>query len=166
MPRGGARKGVVGKAYSNRTDLHGANVVAPQPVNPALTKLASTAVPGQQYGQAAQQLQAQQSVPMAGSAIPQGQGSMGGQQSVPPPLTGPAPGQVPSPFAPSDATHHFMTGVDAGPGQGSEALAPNPFQNNAATAILATLNTIANPSPQVQFTKQYLAMQEQNQMPH
>ncbi len=59
-----------------------------------------------------------------------------------------------------------MTGVNAGPGPGNEALAPNPFINNQANSILAVLNTIQAPSSQVNFTKNYLAMQQENLMPH
>lgn len=155
--RGGARQGSPNTAYSNRTDLNQA-------------KLAPTAVPGQPYGAAGAQLAAQSAIPMSGSPLgigaaqgPQAQGIPDPSQA--PAFTGPPPGQVPDLFAPSDSTDHIMTGVDAGGGQGSSALAPNPFANNSAAAILTTLQSIPNPSPQVAFTKNYLAMQQENQMP-
>ena len=56
--RGGAREGSSQTAYSNRTDL---NNRGPQPV---------TTAPGQAYGEATMQRQAQEAVPMAGVATP------------------------------------------------------------------------------------------------
>ena len=159
MPRGGARGGKPNTAYQNRTDLN-------QP-----HALPVTAATGQPYGQAGAQRAAQAVVPMGNAPLgignnPSPQGQPQGQPSQPPPFTGPTPGSVPSPFAPTNnPDEHFMTGVNAGPGQGSEALAPNPFANNQAAAILATLNSIPNPSPQVQFYKNYMQAQADNQAP-
>lgn len=53
MPRGGRRAGAPGKSYGNRSDL---NVVRQLPV---------TSAPGQEYGQATAQRDAQRQVPMA-----------------------------------------------------------------------------------------------------
>ena len=160
-PRGGSRNGTPGKAYSNRTDLGGQNVVSPKP-NPT-GKVAIQAAPNQAYGAASAQKASQAVVPMAGAPIPPEQL----QSSTPPPLTGAAPGSLPDIFAPTQRPdEHFMTGVNAGGGLGSSALTPNPFINNQANSILAVLNTIQAPSSQVTFTKNYLAMQQENQMPH
>ena len=155
--RGGARTGTPNKAYANRTDL---NTPKPLPV---------TAVTGQPYGQAGAQKRAQGVIPMANAPLGIGnqQGSTPQGPSSPPPYSGPQPGTMPDLFGPTqNPAEHFMTGVDAGPGQGSSALAPNPFADNQASSILATLNSIPNPSAAVNFYKNYMAMQSENQMPH
>ena len=157
--RGGARQGTPGTAYANRSDLN----------NP---KLPVTAVPGQQYGAETAQKNAQAVVPMAGAPVGVGAAQPPQAQGVPDPTqapayAGPQPGSLPDLFGPTqNPNEHFMTGVNAGPGPGSEVLAPNPFANNQAAAILATLNSIPNPSPQVAFQKNYMAMQQENMMPH
>lgn len=153
MSRGGPRNGTAGKSYNNRSDLN-----APK-------ALPVTAVPNQAYGVAGAQKAAQAVVPMANAPLATSNPT---DPNVPPPLTGAAPGSMPDPFRPTERPNeHFMTGVNAGPGQGSEALAPNPFSAaNPANSILAVLGTIQNPSAQVQFTKNYLAMQAENAMPH
>lgn len=150
MSRGGPRSGVNGKTYQNRTDL-----------NP--TAMPITAVPGQGYGVAGAQKAAQSVAPMASGPI----ASSNPQANTPPPLTGKPPGATAGIFGPTQRPNeHFMTGVDAGPGQGSEALAPMPGTNNVADTILAQLATIPNASSAVNFTKNFLAAQQQNQMPH
>lgn len=162
MPRnnkGGSRQGTPGKAYANRTDLN--NV-----------KLPVTAVPGQEYGAATAQKNAQAVIPMAGAPLGIGNAQGPQAQGVPDPTqapayAGPVPGSLPDLFGPTqNPNEHFMTGVNAGPGAGSEVLAPNPFADNSASTILETLNAIPNPSSQVQFTKNYLAMMAENAMPH
>lgn len=155
MPRGGSRQGKPNTAYGNRTDLN----------NP---KLPVTAVPGQEYGQATAQKNAQAINPMAAAPLnqpsSQPQGTPDPTQA--PPFTGPTPGSLPDLFGPTqNPNEHFMTGVNAGPGQGSSALAPNPFANNQASAILTTLQSIPNPSSQVQFYKSYMQAQADNQAP-
>ena len=155
MGRGGPRQGKDGAAYQNRTDLNN-------------RKIPVQAATGQQYGAATAQKNAQSIIPMASGPLGIGSNPAQPQQAnVPPPLTGSAPGTMPDLFGPTNnPSQHFMTGVNAGPGQGSEALAPNPFINNSANTILAVLNTIPSPSPQVNSSKIYLAMQQENQMPH
>ncbi len=168
MPRGGQRNGTSGKGYSNRTDLGGQNVVSPRPA--ATGQIPIQAAPNQVQGAATAQKAAQAIVPMAGAptastVAPQGTP----QPSTVPPLTGTPPGHssLPDIFGQTQRPNeHFMTGVNAGGGAGGEALAPNPFVNNQANSILAVLNTIQAPSSQVTFTKNYLAMQQENQMPH
>lgn len=121
LPRGGRRTGTAGKPYQQRTDLH---------VVPA------TAAPGQQYGAETAQLQSQQAVPIGnGDLTPAGAGASptppaGPQQGGPPPVTGlpaglPPPGSMPPLTGPTDRPdEHLMTGVNAGPGPGTEALTP------------------------------------------
>ena len=151
--RGGARNGEAGASYPNRTDLNGAPKALP-----------ITAAPGQPYGEAGAQKASQAITPMASAPLPTAPVA----PNTPPPLAGSAPGSLPDPFGPTNRPNeHFMTGVDAGPGQGSSALAPNPFSAaNPANSILAVLNTVQNPSSQVAFTKNYLAMQAENAAPH
>jgi hypothetical protein len=154
MSRGGQRQGKPNTAYANRTDLNTPKAVTIAPAT------------GQQYGAAKAQADARSVIPMANAPL-----GIGSAPSAMPPRSGAIPPGTPMTpehlFGPTQRPNeHFMTGVDAGPGAGSEALAPNPFVNNAASAILATLNSIPNPSSQVQFTKTYLAMQQENQMPH
>jgi len=155
MSRGGPRTGKPGKSYANRVDLNA-------------KALPATAVPNQPYGVAGAQIASQKIAPMANAPLPTGAQQMQqAPQFGPPPLSGPPPGSLGDLFGPTQRPdEHFMTGVDAGPGAGSSALAPNPFVNNQANSILAVLNTIQAPSSQVNFTKNYLAMQQENQMPH
>lgn len=108
-PRGGRRQGTPGKTYANRSDM-----TKPQPI---------TTAPGQGYGQAKAQEDAQRAVPMAGA--PQG-GSP--QAPVPPTAAGlPAPGSMPGLFDDStDPNEHVMSGANGGPGPGPEAFGYGP----------------------------------------
>jgi hypothetical protein len=112
LPRGGKRSGTPGTAYSNRSDLQGA-------------QLPPTAGPSQQYGQRAAQMAAQQAVPMgSGPQMP----------AAPPASTSPvAGGAAPEqPYTmpqltPLDAPTQrpgepVTTGLPVGPGAGPEAL--------------------------------------------
>lgn len=103
MPRGGARQGKPGAAYSNRSDL--------QPVKVA---------PGQQYGKGVAQREAQQAVPMAGRpAMPPA------APAAPPrpPMPGMAPGDVTPLDAPTTRPNEPVTaGLSVGAGPGPEAL--------------------------------------------
>lgn len=123
--RGGRRTGTPGTAYAQRSDLN-----AP---------LAPTAVPGQPYGAAGQQLSAQQVAPMAGAPVggqppsaPAGAPPQQGPPPIPPGM--PKPGEMGSLFAPStNPDEDVMSGATKGPGPGPEAF---PFgqqsQNNTA----------------------------------
>ena len=160
MPRspkggsGGARQGTQGKAYSNRTDLN-------------TPKLPVTTVPGQQYGAQTQQANAQTVIPMAGAPLGIGDAPSAPDPTQAPPYQGSVPGTLPDLFRPTERPNEpVMTGVDAGAGQGSEALAPNPFINTGPSVIAASLSTVPNPSPQVARTLAFLNMQQQNMMPH
>ena len=161
MPRGGKRTGTPGTQYANRSDLRGANKVSAQPVNSALSKLASTAVPGQQYGAAGAQLAAQRAVPMANGATPISAPSQpGAPQGLP---------SMPQVTPLSQPTTHGLpitTGLPNSPGAGPEALTQT-IQTGPAEQALAQLNSLGpNVSPQVAFVRNYLAMQAQNNAPH
>ena len=153
MSRGGPRQGKAGASYQNRTDL-----------NP--TAMPITAVPGQGYGAAGAQKAAQSVAPMANGPIatsnPQASAS-----NTPPPLTGAAPGTMPDLFRPTERPNeHFMTGVNAGPGQGSEALNPI-LPTTPQASALGLLNSLGdNVSPFVKSIRDNLAAQSQNEMPH
>ena len=149
MPsRGGKREGKPGKAYSNRTDLNHA--------------LPITTVPGG-YGSGVQQIANQRAVPMGTGVLPQG-------QNVPQAPSAPSQPAQPAPLTALDAPtqrpgESLMTGVNAGPGAGSEALATPAPADPVATA-LSLLNTLGtNISPQVAYIRNALALQQQNQSP-
>lgn len=160
MPRapkgpGGARSGAPGVAYPNRTDL-----------NQGPRQLPITAAPDQPYGEAGAQRAAQAIAPMASGPLTNASPTQ--DPNTPPPLAPGrlGPGQMPDLFRPTERPNeHFMTGVDAGPGQGSEALAPMPGTNNVADTLLAQLATVPNPGAGTAFMKNYLAMQQQNNAP-
>lgn len=100
MPRGGARRGKPGATYSNRSDLN-------QPVRTA---------PGQQYGQATAQADAQRAIPLPATA--------------PPPSAAPAPVAAPPPepgllSAPTARSNEPLTaGMNIGAGPGPDANSP------------------------------------------
>lgn len=151
MPRGGARKGTLGKAYQNRTDMHGANVVSAQPVNTG-AKLPVATASGQPYGAATVQKNAQQTVAMAGTQTPT-------------PIAGaPVPQSAPStPITPLDApTDH---GLPITHGMDGEGMIPT-LKFDPTQQALSLLNSLGdNVSPQVAYVRNFLAMQSQNQMP-
>lgn len=159
--RGGQRQGVTGKAYQNRTDLNGANVVSAQPVDTG-KKLPVATASGQPYGAATVQKNAQQQVGMAGTQTPTGSPLVNAQ---------PQPtGQPIAPVTPLDqpTTHGLpvTTGVGGNtPGAGTEALQPI-IQFNPAAQALQLLNSLGdNVSPQVEYVRNFLIKQTQNQMP-
>lgn len=160
MPRGGARKGTPGKAYQNRTDLHGANVVSAQPANTG-AKLPVATATGQPYGAATVQKNAQQNVAMAGTQTPTPQPIQSGAPTAPVnPLTGVTPLTQPTTHG-LPITH----GIAAGAGAGPEAMMQT-IQTNPAQQALAQLNSLgSNVSPQVAYIRNYLAMQAENQGP-
>lgn len=162
MPRGrgGARTGTPGKAYQNRTDLHGANVVSAQPANTG-AKLPVATATGQPYGAATVQKNAQQTVAMAGTQTPTPQPVAGGAPSAPVnPLSGVTPLTQPTTHG-LPITH----GIAAGAGAGPEVMMQT-IQTNPAQQALAQLNSLgSNVSPQVNFIRNYLALQAENQGP-
>jgi len=138
MSRGGPRNGKAGKSYANRTDLNA-------------KALPATAVPGQAYGVAGAQLASQKIAPMANAPL----STQPVEPTGPPPLTGPAPGSLGDLFGPTQRPdEHFMTGVNAGPGAGSEALAS--LTPDVTISALGLLKTLPNRSPQVNMILQYL----------
>lgn len=115
MPSGGARQPTPGTTYPNRTDL------------------AAKAAPGQTYGQATQQVQAQRVVPMG--AAPQS--------------TGVEPGSLTALNAPSERPNEPVThGVSSGPGAGPEVLGGMAVPGSDVVARLGAMYQIA-PSPEL-----------------
>ena len=164
MPRGrgGTLQGVTGKAYPNRTDMNGANVVGPQGQNLNTNKIAMTAVPGQAYGAAGAQLAAQKAVPMGATSNP--------IQTAPTSPVAPAPqsapqgapqGQTLGSVVPLNApTTHGLpvtTGVGGNtPGAGPEVLAPT-FNSNLQMQALGLLKQLGdNVSPHVMMIRNTL----------
>jgi hypothetical protein len=144
VSRGGKRAGTPGTRYSNRTDLPG-SVKGPagQVMTPGKPLPIATAT-GQPYGAAGAQRAAQSALPMSApvdGVSPPGGSPTPGVPSPPPPASVPSfglpdgalqPGELPPLHAPTDRPdEHLMTGVDAGPGAGSEALGLPPTQVGA-----------------------------------
>jgi hypothetical protein len=156
--RGGARQGVTGKAYANRTDMNGANVVGPQGQNLNAGKIAATAVPGQPYGAAGAQLAAQKAVPMAATPSPVQAAPVASpaQQGAPAPQGAPQAPIVPL-NAPTTHGLPVTTGVGGNtPGAGPEVLAPT-FNSNLQMQALNLLNQLGdNISPHVMMIKNTL----------
>jgi hypothetical protein len=157
MPRGrgGARDGKIGKAYQNRTDLQGQNVVAAQPQNQPGQKMKAQAASGQAYGAAKAQLDSQKALSIQNTGQP-----------TPPPTQGqPAPKRAPLTAlnAPGDPNQSLFNGMDNIPGGGgSEALIPQMDQQLSMTA-LGLLDSLGdNVSPQVTMIKNYLRAQANN----
>jgi len=102
--RGGARQGTPGIAYGNRTDLN-------QPIS---------TVPGQEYGKATEQRDAQRAVPMASSPVADIDPSMAPPTPQGRPMA--MPGSLPY-IAPTSRPDEPVTaGLPTGPGPGPEAL--------------------------------------------
>jgi len=121
--RGGARQGTVGTSYGNRTDLN-------QPIS---------TVPNQEYGMATAQREAQQAVPMGASpvaAAPEMPTRPAGK-----PL--PQPGELPHLEQTNRPAEPVTTGIDYGPGAGSEAMMTTQIPISAQMAAHAQ----SNPSP-------------------
>jgi hypothetical protein len=155
MPRGrgGARDGKIGKAYQNRTDLQGQNVVAAQPQNQPGQKMKAQAASGQAYGAAKAQLDSQKALSIQNTGTP-----VETTQGAPikrAPLT--------ALNAPGDPNQSLFNGMDNIPGGGgSEALIPQMDQQLSMTA-LGLLDSLGdNVSPQVTMIKNYLRAQANN----
>lgn len=122
MPRsrqGGPRAGTPGQSYTNRTDL---NVNRTLPVK---------AAPGQVYGQAAAQEQAQKAVPMGapGASAPSPAPHM-------PQMGGIAPGAFGDIHRPTERPLEPVTaGAALGPGPGPEALGPGPVGDSVSSLL-------------------------------
>lgn len=111
--RGGRRTGTPGKAYANRTDLHGGQVMR---------------FTGQQYGAQARQVAAQQAVPAAAPPPPATGPSTSGPgaaASTPAPPPGPDPGSLGDLFGPTVRPDEPLTaGMPFGPGPGANYSTP------------------------------------------
>lgn len=150
MPRGrgGKRDGVVGKNYSNRTDLQGQNVVAAQPQNQPGAKLANQTATGQAYGAATAQKESMQALPIQNTGMP----------TVTTPQGGMTPrGEKVVPLdAPGDPNQSLFHGMDIPGGAGPEALI-TPFQADISIKALGLLNQLGSDvSPQVALARDYL----------
>lgn len=110
------------KAKPNRTDL-------------ALPK---TTVPGQEYGKQAEQMRAQQIVPMGETPVaqPGPQNAVPAPSVTPPPQPGSLPWLHPTNRPMEPVTH----GLDVGPGAGREALGA---LGNVPAAVSAKLSQLA-----------------------
>lgn len=114
MPRGGPRRGRQSQSYSNRKDLN-------QPVRTA---------PGQVYGAAGQQAQAQQAIPLPAQSPPPGPSGPPAAGGAPAPSPsgaalggGVSPGDLGALHAPSQRPNEPLTaGLPTGPGPGPEAV--------------------------------------------
>lgn len=118
MPRGrgGPRQGTPGTAYGNRTDLN-------MPIS---------TVPGQAYGEAGKQADAQRAVPMAQSSTPAPQ-----QQAPQRPTV--TPGSIPFTGPTERPNEPITAGISLGPGPGPEAITPRP-QNILADSLRFLVN--------------------------
>lgn len=110
MPRGGKRSGKFGVAHGHRTDLNRNDAIAVK------------TVPGQPYGAAQQQREAQQVIPVAGTSAP-GPGAVrtapaAGQQSG----SGPLPGSLGFVEPTGRPGEPVTAGLPVGPGAGPEGL--------------------------------------------
>lgn len=106
-------------------------------------QLPATAVPGQQYGQAKAQMDAQRAVPMAtGPALP----------TAPPVPTGPLTtpvNTIPLDAPTANPDEHVLAGAPVGPGPGPEALAVNtaPDEDMAKLAVYLPVLELAASQP-------------------
>ena len=147
MARGGRRQGTPGAQYANRTDM----ALGPR-------KLPISTAPNQTYGEAGQQAQAQQAVPMASGPLtspataPQPQMAHGdvlaaAQGYQPPPV-------VPLGMQSLRPDEHVMT-----PPAG-----PSPMQPNPVLKGVALLNVLGDQaSPEVKALRNVLAAQQGNE---
>ena len=156
-PRGGARNGTPGKAYANRTDMGGQNVVQAKPSNQPGAKLAVQAATGQAYGAAGAQKAAQAAIPMGNpSSAP-----VSAPQSAPT-MGAPLPTAPQALNAPTNHGLPITTGIDSGPGAGSEAMMQT-LPDQMSMKALSLLNQLGdNISPQVLMVRNYLQAQAQN----
>lgn len=134
MARGGRRTGAPGKNYANRTDL----ALGPR-------KLPVTAAPGQPYGEAKAQIDAQQQVPI--TTGPDFTGAMtAAQQFTPPPV-------VPMGAPSMNPAEHVMT-----PAQ------PSAFQQSPVLKGAALLNALGDgASPEAKAIRDVLNATQANQ---
>lgn len=122
MARGGARAPKPGGLYPNRSDMR-----ATQPIS---------AVPGQTYGEAKKQEDAQRAIPMAGSA------TAALPQSSPPPVPGELGMSI---FGPSTRPGEPVThGAASGPGGGPEVLQAPTLNMNSVSSLLNQIATSAD----------------------
>lgn len=144
MPRGGSRRGKAGAAYSSRTDLM------------EKPRLPVTTVPGQPYGAAKAQADAQAAVPMGSPALP----DMPDLSDHPHPL----PGELPPLTGPSNMPGQPVThGLPVGPGAGPEALTGIGAPLSPLTQGVAILNSLGKHlPPELSSVVKYLNVTQNN----
>lgn len=139
MPRGGRRQGVPGANYGNRSDL----AMGPR-------KLPISVAPGQQYGQATAQTQAQQAVPMASAPLQAPDVHQAARDFQPPPVIGMAEPSM-NPAEP------VTSGMGVGPS------AP-PLQASPVLKGVAVLNALGDgASPEVKAIRDVLTAIQGNE---
>jgi hypothetical protein len=145
--RGGAREGSAQTAYSNRTDL---NNRGPEPI---------TTAPGQTYGQATMQREAQQAVPMAGVQVPPAAPAMQAAPASAAPAMPPAePGTMPYLHPTDRPDEPITTGLGQGLGAGADATTVVPHEK--LSDILGTAAQSPYASPEVRALAEYARMLE------
>jgi hypothetical protein len=155
MPRGGRRNGAPGQAYGNRSDLNAG--AKPVPVS---------AVPGQQYGAAKAQMDAQRAVPMQGTPMP----ATPGQPGTPDPLLAQAnpvyAGDHGDPTRPTERPNEPVTaGLPVGAGPGPEVLTPSTPPDPLLKG-LAILNRAGQTlPPEVAALARYVQQSQAQQVP-
>lgn len=133
MPRGGRRRGQVGKPYPNRTDLR--------------TTQPPKAAPGQPYGEAKAQLDAQRAIPLSRTPAPGGSPGPPSTAALAGMLGGGGPVSVPPLNSPSTRPNEPITsGLSTGPGPGPEAL-KYPAQASEDDQMLAVLRGLHQAFP-------------------
>lgn len=158
---GGTRVGAPGTAYPNRSDLN---------ANKSLPARAAT---GQTYGKAGQQLQAQQTVPMAPQPVPlpppgaPGPALPSGPAPGPPPPGSPPMTMAPPPHPPGGMgalnrptelpAQPVTHGAPVGPGPGPEALPQAVSVQNGPMSMLLNQIYAKTGSPAVQQLAQSAA---------
>ena len=146
MPRtgkGGKREGASQTSYANRTDL---NNRGPQPI---------TIAPGQAYGEAKMQEDAQRAVPMSAIQIPQASPTPN-----PPTVQNlPKPGTIPFDHPTERPDEPVTSGISAGAGPGPEALGTSPnAQHSSLQAILEAATRQPGVTPQVRALADFARM--------
>ena len=140
--RGGSREGAAQTAYANRTDL---NQRGPEPI---------TTAPGQAYGEAAAQREAQPAVPMAGIQTPAPQPQMTQTPAAP----NPEPGTL-SYLHPTERPDEPVTSgipIGAGPGPSPASVVPN----NRLSDLFGSAASSPYATPEIVALAQYARMLE------
>lgn len=156
MARGGRRQGAPGKAYSNRSDLN-ANANGPRkPYTPTVAPAGN-----QPHGAQANQLRSLAALPLATNPNTASTGSLAatGGTGATPDTGGIAPGQLPRLDRPTERPNEpVTTGIDSGPGAGSEVLPAAPITPDVSASMLIGSMHAQNPtSPELAQLATYVS---------